>query len=146
MALKLINKRQVIDEIFDYRKRIEAVLIRELEILVAALQNHAKRRAGYEDQTSNLKGSIGGVVIKDGRAVTYKGFDTGGDEGNTTGLEFINSLISDHSKGYTVLVVAGMEYATYVENYHQKNVLKRSELLLDRQILKVLEKLKLKAL
>ena len=117
-------------------------MILELEYLVAELENHAKSNAGYKDQTSNLKGSIGGVVLKDGKKIAERGFDTGGADGNQTGMEFINSLIGDYNKGYVIIVVAGMEYATYVENYHGLNVLKKSELKMNRELPIVLRALK----
>jgi hypothetical protein len=40
--------------------------------------------------------------------------------------------------------VAGMEYATYVENYHNLNVLKKSELKMYRELPVMMEKLKQK--
>jgi len=143
-SFRMANKKQVSKYLLTFSNIIEDVLIRELEILVANLENHAKLTAGYEDQTSNLKGSIGGVVLKDGRIVSKKGFDSGGAEGNTTGIEFINSLIGYNTKGFVIILVAGMEYATYQENFHNNNVLKKSELKMKRELPKVLSKLKLK--
>lgn len=143
MTLKLKNQKAINKYLAQTIKRIEAALIFQLEFLVAELENHAKQSAGYEDQTSNLKGSIGGVVLKDGRPITYRGFE-GTSEGTSTGLEYINSLISDFGKGYTILMVAGMEYATYVENYNNLNVLKKSELRMKPELAKIFEKLKLK--
>lgn len=142
MGLKLKNKKQLQNYLKRFVVRVEKALVYNMEALVAQLQNHAKQSAGYQDQTSNLKGSIGGVVLKDGRPISYKGFDAGGEEGNTQGLEYINSLISNYGSGYTILIVAGMEYATYVENYHNLNVLAKTELKLQRDIPKMLERLK----
>jgi hypothetical protein len=128
MGIKFENKKEIQKYIRDYSKRIESVLIREMEIVVAKLENHAKDNAGYNDITGNLKNSIGGVVLKDGIPVQYSGF--GGGEGGSTGESFINSLISNYGSGFVIIIVAGMDYATYVENVHQLNVLKKSELLL----------------
>ena len=128
MSITLKNKNKLRSYITQRAGRIEKALIFNLEALVAELENHAKDNAGYQDQTSNLKGSIGGVVLKDGKPVTYKGFDTGGAKGNATGKDFINQLIGSAPRGYVIIVVAGMEYATYVENYHGLNVLKKTEL------------------
>lgn len=143
MRITAKNKQEVSKFILNYGNRIEAALIYQLEILVAQLENHAKRSAGYQDRTANLKSSIGGVVLKDGKVVTYKGF-TGRQVGTSTGLEFINSLISDFSQGYVLILVAGMDYATYVENYHGLNVLKKSELKMRSDLPKMLNKLKKK--
>jgi hypothetical protein len=140
--ISFINK----DEISKYLKQqvllIEKELIYRLEYLVADLQNHAKTSAEYIDQTSNLKGSIGGCVLKDGKPISYKGFNGGGELGSKTGLEYLNSLISEQGSGYVILVVAGMNYASYVENYHNKNVLKKSELKMNRDLPEVFEKIK----
>ena len=59
---KLLNKY-----LLQYSLRIEKALIFQLEFFVAQLQNHAKNSAGYQDQTGNLKSSIGGVVLKNGK-------------------------------------------------------------------------------
>lgn len=144
MTLKLKNKKALSDYLRTYGLRIEKALIFQLEVLVAELENHAKDSAAYTDQTSNLKGSIGGVVLKNGRPVSYAGFNSDGKDGNAQGLEFINSLISDFGRGFVILVVAGMEYATYVENYHGLNVLKKTELKMRRELPKILEFMKRK--
>jgi hypothetical protein len=59
------------------------------------------------------------------------------------GLEFINSLLSNYRSGYVVLVVAGMEYAAYVEDMHGLNVLKKTELEMQRQLPRIMKELKL---
>lgn len=138
MIFRLENKKVIQQYIRNYAKIIESALIREMEIIVTRLENHAKDSAGYQDQTANLKNSIGGVVLKDGIPIQYSGFS---GEGGEEGKNFINSLISDYSNGYVILIVAGMEYATYVENYHQLNVLKKSELLLPSEMDKMFKRL-----
>ena len=122
MSFSLANKNEFNKFLKDYSLRIEKALIYRLEFMVAELQNHAKESADYNDQTSNLKGSIGGVVLKDGRPVTYRGFE-GTSTGKQQGKDFISELISGVGSGYIVIMVAGMEYATYVEDYHNLNVL-----------------------
>ncbi len=144
MVMKLKNKKGLSQYILSRSLVIEKALIFLLEALVADLQNHAKLNAGYEDQTSNLKGSIGGVVLKNGKPITYKGFDTDGKTGNITGLEFINNLISGYGSGYVILIVAGMEYGSYVEDLHNLNVLKKSELKMNRELSNILQGLKVK--
>ena len=144
MSIKLTNVKELSKYLNEMSFRIEEALIYQLEYLIAELENHAKLSADYTDQTSNLKSSIGGVVLKDGRPITYRGFSGSGKEGGKTGLEYINQLINDNKNGYVLLVVAGMEYATYVENYHELNVLKKSELKMQREIPKILTKLKSK--
>lgn len=141
MALKLQNKKELSNYILNQGALIEKALIFNLEYLVAQLENHAKLNAGYEDQTSNLKGSIGGVVLKNGKPISYSGFNEGGVGGNSDGKLYINTLISNYTQGYTILVVAGMNYAAYVEDIHGLNVLKKSELKMQRELPKLLVKL-----
>jgi hypothetical protein len=143
MSLKLQNKKKVSLYLRQYGLRIEKALIYNLEVLVTELQNHAKLNAGYQDQTGNLKASIGGVVLKNGHPVTYRGFE-GSTEGTTAGMDYINSLIGSFKKGYALLVVAGMEYASYVEDIHGLNVLKKSELKMNRELPALLKELKRK--
>lgn len=144
MPLELKNKKALNIYLAQYAARIEKALIFNLEVLVAQLQNHAKQNAEYNDQTSNLKGSIGGIVLKNGSIISYKGFDSGGAEGRTEGTDFINSLTQNYGAGYTILLVAGMEYAAYVEDIHELNVLKKSELKMQRELPKLLLTLKQK--
>lgn len=140
----MANRVQVSKYLLNFSKRVEAALVYTLGALVAELENHAKLNAEYKDQTSNLKGSIGGILLKDGKIVSWSGFDSDGGKGNVEGKEFISTLIGDNSKGFVIILVAGMEYATYVENYHGKNVLKQTELKMQRDLPKMLAKMKLK--
>ena len=144
MRIEVKNKKEINTYLLNYNKRIISALIYGLEYLIAELSNHAKSNAGYQDRTSNLKSSIGGMVLQDGKPVTYRGFESEGsaDIGSQTGLEFINSLIKDYSQGLVIIVVAGMDYATYVENYYGLNVLKKTELRMQTELPKMLNLIK----
>lgn len=143
MSLKLKNQKALTNYIAQRVKVIEQSLIYYLEYAVSELTEHAITNKGYKNQTANLKSSIGGCVLKDGRPVTYRGFK-GQAAGGQTGLEFLNSLISSVGKGYSILIVAGMEYATYVENYRNLNVLKKTELHTPAVMKSMIEELKQK--
>lgn len=140
--IKLTNQKSLTNYIIKQGNKIEKALIYRLEYAIEELTNHAKQNNEYGEPTGNLKASIGGVLLKDGRPITYKGFNDSKDGGGV-GLEYINSLVGSYQSGYVILIVAGMEYATYVENYHGLNVLKKSELLIDGKIKEIAEKLKL---
>jgi hypothetical protein len=141
MSLKLKNQKELVNYIAGRAKVIEASLIYYLEYAVSELTEHAITNKGYNDITSNLKSSIGGCVLKDGRPITYKGFE-GQAVGKQTGLEFLNSLIASVGRGYSIIIVAGMEYATYVENYHGLNVLKKTELAAPAVLKSMIDELK----
>ena len=127
------NLKAASAQLMAYDKRYQALLIRQLEIAVSKLHAHAVQNAGYEDQTGNLKSSIGGVVLHNGVPVTYRGFveTSTSSAGTAKGMEYLNSIIASNRNrtGYGIILVAGMSYATYVENYNGRNVLKASELL-----------------
>ena len=94
----------------------------------------------------NLRSSIGYVVLQDGKPIEKGGFaptERGkekGKNGQKEGETFINKVISQYPKGFVLVVVAGMKYATYVEarNY---NVLTSAELLAEKEVPKLLKAL-----
>lgn len=73
----------------------------------------------YLDQTGNLRNSIGYFIAKDGEII--KG------NGSAESKSFASSLIRQYNSGFSLIVVAGMEYAIYVEAKGY-NVISSSEL------------------
>lgn len=81
--------------------------------------NRAKSVDTYKDQTHALRSSIGCVVYHNGVEV-FNYFEANGGENGTggvnTGLEFARSIADvDTDKEIVAVIVAGMEYAIYVE-------------------------------
>ena len=71
---------------------------------------------GFTDRTGNLRSSIGYVVFKDGKPVTeYFIQKNDGKEGVEKGRELAEQ-IGKETAGYTLVVVAGMNYAVCVES------------------------------
>ena len=72
---------------------------------------------GFTDRTGNLRSSIGYVVCKDGQPINLA-FEAvkGGHEGVHTGQRLAMEIAGKHPEGYTLIVVAGMNYAAYVES------------------------------
>lgn len=138
--IKLQNLAQLQKYIKEQSTDIENATIYAMEYLVDELVTHAKTHPGYNDITGNLKSSIVGVVLKEGVIIKTKA------EGTQTGIEtstnYINSLIGSYSKGLVILVAAGMQYASYVENYRNKNVLRESEFEMNKKLPEMLEMLK----
>ena len=66
----------------------------------------------YQDQTGNLRGSIGYTIFKDGQLVesSFPGGDITG-----SGSALANEVARSYPKGVLLVVVAGMFYAQYVE-------------------------------
>lgn len=89
---------------------------------------------GFHDQTGNLRSSIGYVVCRDGKPVNVafeavKGGHVGVHEGQRLALQ----VGGQHTEGYTLVVVAGMNYAVYVES-KGRDVLTSAEKQAEKQI------------
>lgn len=106
--------------------------------------NEARQRGRYKDQTGNLRSSIGYCVLEDGKVIKESSFDTvkNGAQGSLKGRAFLQRLISEHPSGLVLIVVAGMEYAAYVEAKNL-NVLDSAEQLAERLLPQLLKSLKL---
>ncbi|HNS29257.1 MAG TPA: hypothetical protein PKL52_01875 [Tenuifilaceae bacterium] len=119
-----------------YSERMDRVIVSRLEYVLEELKNHAKLNAGYNFHTGNLNSSIGGGVYKNGHLIHTRGFDVvqGGDDGAKVGLAYLNELALKGRSTYSVVVVAGMDYASYVENLHGKNVLAKTEMVAGEMI------------
>lgn len=112
-------------------KKAEDAILKKLSYIGESVLVEARSNGDYMDQTGNLRTSIGYVILNDGRVVFKSSFDPvkpTATSGKSKGQELINSLKSEYSKGYVLLVVAGMEYGVYVEALG-KNVLSSSKLL-----------------
>ena len=89
----------------------------------------ARNNGDYEDQTGNLRSSIGYAVLMNGQVIQSDCVDKikNGDEGVSEGLAFLQKRIKKASKkGVCLIVTAGMNYADYVET--EKVVLSSAEL------------------
>lgn len=74
----------------------------------------ARATKNYQDQTGNLTASIGYGIVKDGQIISSGGF--GGGEGGSQGRKALHQHATEVSKKELALViVAGMDYAIYVE-------------------------------
>lgn len=77
----------------------------------------SKSQGGFDDQTGNLRSSIGFILTYDGQ-IAFEDFepsDKGTDKMTGLGLgrELATSLTN--AKGWGIITVAGMEYASWVE-------------------------------
>nr|DAI39181.1 MAG TPA: putative tail-component [Caudoviricetes sp.] len=131
-------ERMLQEKIAKYEEKI----VRILRIVGEKCINEAREYGSYQDQTGNLRSSIGYVVLQDGKVIEKGGFKLtkSGGNGQKEGEAFINKVISQYPKGFVLVVVAGMKYASYVEarNY---NVLTSAELLAEREVPKLLKAL-----
>lgn len=134
-----------ITSITDFRKfvdaRIEAIqkaIIRNLAYLGEQCVNKARIDGNYTDRTGNLRGSIGFVVVANGRIVQLAGFSTSYGEGQSGGVKkgeaLARRLAAGYTSGYALIVVAGMNYSACVEAMENKIVLTSAETYAKRRL------------
>lgn len=78
----------------------------------------------YKAQTGNLQSSVGFAVLRDGAETGRSGFNPvpgpdGGDgkTGAAEGRKYLDQILSEESgPGISLVMVAGMDYAGYVED------------------------------
>lgn len=127
--------------------RIQALTIRALARLGEETVRLARNRSKEEswiDQTGNLRSSIGYVITHNGTVVIYSDFKQvkQGSEGTKTGKDFALEIARRFANEYVLVVVAGMNYAEYVEARDNKDVLSTPELFAKKRLPEMLEKLK----
>lgn len=119
-------------------------MINNLKYVGESCVNEARNNHRYKDQTGNLTSSIGYMLLEDGKVLKESAFPVvkSGSKGAAEGRKFIQSLVSGNTSGLTLIVVAGMEYAVYVEAKNL-NVLDSAEQLAERLLPQILKALKL---
>lgn len=127
-------------------ENLDRVVIRNLERLGMMAVTYARDRAGEDswyDQTGNLRSSIGYVVGKDGEVVSEGGFRTilNGANGSSEGKQFANELANSFANKYFLIVVAGMKYASYVEEMDNKDVLASASLFAEKELPKMVKRI-----
>lgn len=103
-----------------------------------ACVSEARTGGNYRDRTGNLRSSVGYVIVDDGKVITTAGFES--SEGGRQGSTFARRLVAQFPKGIVLIVVAGMNYASYVAA-RGYNVLDSSELQAERLIPKFMKQL-----
>lgn len=143
MPIKLVTPQSEIDAYFDVAIE-DAVnaLIDTLCWVGNECITEARDNGSYMDQTKNLRSSIGYEVLVDGQILGRKVVDLvkNGTEGTKEAEAFLERLASEHSSGICLIVVAGMNYASYVEG-RGYNVLTSAELLAERLVPQLLEQI-----
>ena len=123
--------------------RVQKRQIERLKLLGEMCVNHARsipKEQGFEDQTGNLRSSIGYSVFFDGVAI-HSSYEVvlGGDAGAKAGQRLAQA-IGEQTEGVCLVVTAGMTYALYLES-KGRDVLTSAEHLAEKELPKMLEKL-----
>ena len=128
-------------------ERIHRLTVRALAYLGEQCVKLARDRApelSWIDRTGNLRSSIGYIITHNGNIVQHSDFQQvkQGSEGTNTGKDFATEIAKRFSNRYVLVVVAGMNYAEYVEAKDNKDVLATPELFANKELPKMFERLK----
>lgn len=138
MIRRITTSKQIQGYIENELSVREKVLINMLAYIGDMCVNHARTvplPSGFRDDTGNLRSSIGFIIVKRGQVIQWSDFSAvkNGSKGSSEGKNFAGSLAKKFRKGIALIVVAGMNYAYYVESLHNRDVLTSSELLAKRE-------------
>lgn len=148
MGIRMTTKlSEVNDMLMREAERVERLTIRALSKLGEQCVTKIRDRAGdksWYDQTGNLRSSVGYVIAHNKNIIQYSTFNQvkQGSEGVKTGKDLAEELAKRYSNNYVLIVVAGMNYAEFVEAMDNKDVLSSTELWAREQVPLMLEKLK----
>jgi hypothetical protein len=148
MAVRCTTPKAKIRNIFNqHKQRCYEALMRTLmycgEQIVNRVRDGSKAKS-YRDQTGNLRSSTGYILVYNGKVVSKSNFASvlNGGEGSKKGETFAKELADKYDKGFALIVVAGMEYAVYVEDKGY-DVLMSGEILAENIIPRMLKQLKI---
>lgn len=115
----LFTPGQINDWIDIFRDAAEKKIEEALQYAGESALSEAKLSGSYTDQTGNLRSSIGYMILKNGIVIDglFEEASSGTDRktGLSKGKALADELRTQFSEGYVLVVVAGMEYAVYVE-------------------------------
>lgn len=120
MAITLLSPDSVFGDYINTQvERMHEAIVYNLCAIGEQVLNAARSTNSYKDQTGNLRSSLGYVVAIDGEIVTMSDFapaDKGTDKatGQKEGKAYAQQLLDKFPTGIVLLVVAGMNYASYV--------------------------------
>lgn len=125
---------------------VENAVVTRLSVLGEDCVNLARDRtpeASWIDRTGNLRSSIGYVIAHNGKIIHYSDFKQvkQGNEGTKVGKDLATEIVKRTVGDYVLVVVAGMNYAEYVEARDNKDVLATPELFARKELPKMMEKL-----
>ncbi|MDR2286214.1 MAG: hypothetical protein LBE04_01870 [Prevotellaceae bacterium] len=105
------------EQVAAFRANLENATTFMLKYLGEELVKHAKEMHNYTDQSGNLTNSIGYVVAHKKEVVSIGGLVSVGEEtgGEEAGMKLINTMVKRNTAAFSLIIVAGMNYAAYVE-------------------------------
>lgn len=141
-----INVSVPFEEISNYideqLQRWLTVVVRRLNRIGLQAVTRVRARSGEDswfDQTGNLRSSIGYCICENGKVTNSSGFKKvkQGNEGVIEGQKYLEQIAAKYPTDYVLIIVAGMEYAVYVEAMENKDVLASAEIFVKDEIAKL---------
>lgn len=132
----------------EFAQRIHRAMITVLQYIGEECVRQARENGNYIDHTGNLRNSIGYVLLYNGDIVSTnfeervqsKVINKANGVGVLEGRKLAETLAKDFTKGYALIIVAGMNYAYYVETLN-KDVLDGAERYAIRVVPKMIKSL-----
>lgn len=110
-----------------FMDRVDEKTLTLLQASGEVFVKYARESGRYNDQTGNLRSSIGYVILKDGVEFSSnfekQNVGTEGEKGVEKSMKLARDLGNTFNTGYVLIGVAGMEYAIYVEAMESKDVI-----------------------
>ena len=142
-----IRGREALQQKLDEKREqiIKALNVRLMQLAEEAV-TYSKDNKGYQDRTANLKNSISFALYLDGEIVTSKIGAIPKAEEVVGGQDAVGEALQNYTqqdgvvapKGYSLIIVAGMNYGKYVEDKGY-NVLHLTKYYLRSEMKKIFE-------
>lgn len=133
MGIKAPSEREINDAFRGLtdllKKNVMTAMTKLGEECIARIRNRGASES-WIDHTGNLRSSIGYAVYDHGLNYMMSNFSVvlDGSEGAGKGRELVAELARKFTNTYALVVVAGMDYAAYVEAIKNKDVLESTKL------------------
>ena len=138
------------------RKASYQKILRQLEYIAEDVLNDARSKGSYMDRNGNLRSSIGCRIYYNGKPIKSYKVQLVGNPTEPEKRQSLSELQSNFNEameqyasdniaqieGFTIALVAGMDYAYYVEAKGY-NVLHESNILLQQRVKELIAKLNL---
>ena len=117
MAQSVIDISAALKELEGLKKQAPQLVIQALETACVETIQKARTLDTYKDQTHRLRSSLGYVIYHNGSEVASNFQSTGGEKGSE-GVQIGYNIAKEAATsvpGIVAVVVAGADYASYVE-------------------------------
>lgn len=111
----LFTQKDIQKDIEKHMDAFHRIMLSEISAVGLKFVTDARNIITYDDQTGNLRSSIGYIIVYNGQVVKEDFSQSGGPIGQQEGRQYAEYVGSLHNTGYALITVAGMEYASFVE-------------------------------